>query len=878
MHPFTQYVNPYLGEMLENIKMDKSFTRGEGCYLYDEEGNAYLDFIAAYGALPFGHNPRDIWGAIIDAYENREPGFVQPSKLNAAGELAQKLIEITPEELKYVTFTNSGAEAAEAAIKMCRSASGRKGILSTENSFHGKTLGALSATGNHNYQDVFATPVENFHTVKFGDAAALEAELEKNPHYYAAFLLEPIQGEGGIVEPPKGYLQEVRDICDRYGVLLVLDEIQTGLGRTGSMFVCENEGISPDILLLAKALSGGVIPIGACISGDKAYNEDFAHKHSSTFAGNTPACRAGIKAVELLTEDNKKLLQQIKATGDYLKSGLLRLQEKYPGIIYQVRGQGLMLGLEFDVTREKFPGSLLGIMAEQELLTPIISSYLLNVENLRVAPTLNGNRVIRIEPPLYITQEQCRQALESIENLLQVLEEANTGKLLAFLIGKKQEECPTYEPPVPKKQVAPTGDENEGRFAFLVHPVNLENYHEFDESLSVFNAEELEELTGRWNDMVKPFVISGTRIVSKCGSKAYGEFIAIPRTAEELASLPRKEVLAELQEAINLAHERGAQIVGLGAYTSVASMGGLYLKNMGVPLTTGNSYTVVSAVEAVKEALQKMNEEPEKAEVAIVGAAGSIGKGTAVLMAEKAARLILIGNPQNGDSSISRLANSAAEIYRHISTMLEGGHTFAAGSLGDKVSRMENLPTANAPAKEFTEFARSQKNGLPVIVSTDLYTELPKADVIISATNTTNSLITSDVVKPGALVCDISRPSNISKEVIHNRPDVLVIEGGVVEIPGLPSLGWNFGFEEGQAYACMSETMLLALEQDYRHMSLGSSGINMESILYTQKLAQKHGFKLATLKSFDLPLTAERWNAVIKARKNLRKEYSGSRR
>jgi len=875
MHPFSEHVNPHLGNLLESIKLDKSYVKGEGCLLYDEKGNQYLDFIAAYGALPFGHNPPGIWEAILDTYREMEPGFIQPSKLNAAGELAQKLVDIAPEGFNYATFTNSGAEAVEAAIKLCRSATGKMGILSTENSFHGKTMGALSATGNPNYQQVFGAPLEHFNHIEFGDAEALEKELENNPDYYAAFFVEPIQGEGGIVEPPEGYLRQVKEICDRHEVLLVLDEIQTGLGRTGYMFACEKEEVNPDVILLAKALSGGIIPIGVCLSNDKAYNDDFAEKHSSTFAGNTTACRAGIKALEMLTANKNELLQNVKETGAYLQKGLISLQEKYPGIIRQVRGQGLMLGLEFDINRHTYPSSLLGIMAEQEMLTPVLSSYLLNVEKVRVAPTLNGNRVIRIEPPLHITKEQCDQLLAGLENMLQILNEANTARLLSFLIDKDPQEVPSFEHPGAREIIAPP-DDSEGRFAFLIHPIALENYSDFDPSLAAFTEEELERLTESWNDIVEPFVISEARINSKNGDTAYGEFIVVPRTAEELSEMPRQHALGEIKHAIGMARERGAKIVGLGAFTAVVSMGGLYLKKVGVPLTTGNSYTVVSAAEAVNSALEEMGEAPEEASVAVIGAAGSIGKGTAVLMAEKAGHITLIGNPQNEDSSINRLSGTAAEIYRHISRQMNKGQTFARGSLADRVSRMKNLPGPDAPQKEFVKFAQDlEKNG-PVRTSTDLHGELPHADVVISATNATGSLISSADLKSGALVCEISRPSNISDDVLKQRADVLVIEGGVVEVPGLPSLGWDFGFDTGLAYACMSETMMLALEQDYRSFSLGSSGVTMESILYTQGLAHKHGFKLASLKSFDLPITDEKWASVIQARNKSKQKLASS--
>ena len=248
-----------------------------------------------------------------------------------------------------MTFANSGAEAVEAAIKLCRAATGRLGILSTHGSFHGKTLGALSATGNPDYQRGFGAPAADFDQVPYGDAEALRRALADRPGHYAAFLVEPIQGEGGIVEPPPGYLAEVRAICHEAGVLLALDEIQTGLGRTGDLFACEAEGVVPDVMMLAKALGGGLIPIGAVLCTEEAYSSAFAMKHSSTFAGNALACRAGLATLETAHARRRPAAeagrpQRASASG----AGSKELAARYPHLIAEIRGRGYMLGIRFE--------------------------------------------------------------------------------------------------------------------------------------------------------------------------------------------------------------------------------------------------------------------------------------------------------------------------------------------------------------------------------------------------------------------------------------------------------------------------------------------------------------------------------------------------
>ena len=886
MHPFNEYLNPPLGKLLQSMAMDKTFVRGEGSYLYDKFGSRYLDCIASYGALPFGHNPAAIWEAVHDLHSSAEPNFVQPSCLDAAGELARRLVELAPPGLQYVTFANSGAEAVEAALKLSRSVTGRKGILAAENSFHGKTLGALSATGNPDYQAPFGAPVEWFDFVSYGDLEALEQKLAAEPQAYAAFFVEPIQGEGGIIVPPAGYLGGAKEICSRYGVLLVADEIQTGLGRTGPLFACEEEGVTPDLMLLAKALGGGLMPIGACISTAEAYDEKFALKHSSTFAGNSLACRVGLKVLEQLTAEKGALLQAVRRQGALLKEGLLALQQQYPHLICAVRGKGLMLGLELGMERSYFADSLLGVAAEQELMAPALSAYLLNREKIRVAPTLNGGNTLRIEPPLTISARDCRRALEGLAAAFEVLNEADTAKFFSFMVSDQscsEEEkkagpaaaaarsggSPGQAGAATNSAAAAAADPGAGRFAFLVHPLDLQSYAQFDQSLLAFDEAELEKLMDQWSSLVQPYVISRVAVESKDGKRAHGEFIVVPRTARELAQMPRAEALAQIREALEIAKKGGAGIVGLGAFTAVASMGGLYLKDEGIPLTTGNSYTVVSAAEAVGAACSRLEMLPQQLSAAVIGAAGSIGKGVALLLSEQVGGLILVGNPRSSKKTAGgeRLLKVAAEIYRYLAGLIASGQTFAGGSLGESLSRCSDLPSHQAPLPQFTEYARkAARRGGPITFTTVAKEALREAAAVISATSSHERLIQPGDLQPGAVICDVSRPPNVSAAVERERPDVLVIDGGVVELPGKPDLGWDFGFPKGQAYACMAETIMLALEQRYEHYSLGSSGVNLESILQTRRWADCHGFTLADLRSFDQPLSEDRWQQLLSAR------------
>ncbi|MFZ5814290.1 MAG: aminotransferase class III-fold pyridoxal phosphate-dependent enzyme [Bacillota bacterium] len=865
MHPFIEYVNPHLGRLLESINMDKRFVRGEGCYLYDAEGKRYLDFVAAYGALPFGFNPPEIWAALHEVEQSLEPSFVQPSALEAAGELAQRLIEIAPEGLRYVTFTNSGAEAVEAAIKLVRAATGRMGIIATENSFHGKTMGALSATNRESYQKAFGAPIPGFAKIPYGDIAALERLLSERGEEFAAFFMEPIQGEGGIVVPPAGFMRAAKELCQKHGVLFVLDEIQTGLGRTGRLFACEEEGVSPDVLILAKALGGGLFPIGAMLCTEAAYTEEFGMKHSSTFAGNTLGARVGLRSLELLTRNDQALIRQVAENGAFLRAGLERLQRKYPHVLKRVRGRGYMLGLEIGVDRHTYGRtSLLGVMAEQENLTPVLSSYLLNVCGLRVAPTLNGASVIRIEPPLIATREHCQFAIDAVEQMLGYLAQGNTAELISHLM--QIESRPQVLPaPVAKEEIQPSDSPEEGRLAFLVHPVDLRNYIEMDESFKVFTTEEIRALVDRFNDLLEPFVAGSCRITAANGRTAFVDFIAIARTADQFLAMPHEQAVAEVRQAVELAVQRGAKIVGLGAYTSVVTRGGLHLRNPGVALTTGNSYTVISAVDSVYLAVEKLGTRLSEATIAVVGATGAIGRSTAILLAEEVSRLLLIGNPSRPEMSRKRLLKVAGDVVSHLSDLAREGKQFVPGTIGAQLLSMGELPPAEAGSEAYQALALALERQGALVITTEIDTMLPEADLVVTATSSAEDLVTPDNLKFGAAVCDISRPPNVSRAVQAARPDVLVIDGGVVEVPGRPDLGWNFGFEQGLAYACMAETMMLGLMQHYEDTSIGTD-LNLPMIRQLRAWAGELGFKLAQLRSFDRPLSEEEWAALIKAR------------
>lgn len=441
-----RYINPVLIKLSDDSKLIKTFVRGDGVYLYDASGERYLDFVAGYGSVNHGHNHPKIVSAVQTALSNQAPGFI-PSSVNPyTSKLAEELITIAPDSLEMVFFTNSGAESIEAALKLARIATGRRQFLACEKSYHGKTLGALSVTMNSRYQTPFQPLIPHVQSIAYNNLESLSSALQS--HQFAAFIVEPIQGEGGMIVPEPGYLKSVENLCRLTGTLLIVDEIQTGFGRTGKMFAVEHEDVQPDILTLAKSLSGGLIPIGAMLARRdlwmKAYGtfQTFA-LHTSTFSGGSLACSAGSAAIQVLLDDG--LIENARIQGNRLRSGLLAIAQRTKRI-KDVRGVGLMIGLELnpmsDVMRKHHQGadSNLSIMIPgyDEMISSFPTIYLTAnlLEHYKIftqAARSNSN-VMRIQPSLLIHDDQVDYFLNAVESILTELD--SLGFMLSSILSK----------------------------------------------------------------------------------------------------------------------------------------------------------------------------------------------------------------------------------------------------------------------------------------------------------------------------------------------------------------------------------------------------------------------------------------------------------
>ena len=832
--PYVRYVAPYKGFLYQRMALDKKFVRGEGCYLYDEAGKRYADFIAQFGAVPFGHDPATIWEALSLIRQQCQPNLVITSISAAAGELAERLLAIAPEGLNHAVFTNSGAEAIEAAIKLARCRTGRVGILSTRDGFHGLTLGGMSATGRDFFQRGFGAPVLGFNYVPFGDVEALQATLQTRPDFFAAFIVEIIQGESGIHVAPAGYLRAAADLCHRFGALLIVDEVQTGLGRTGALFACEQEGVTPDILALAKALGGGLMPIGACLYSRAVYTEQFDLRHGSTLAGNTLACRAALATIEQLTKDDRRLVKQVDSIGARLQQGLRALQNEYPTLVAEIRGRGLMLGVDLNLDRiAQTQVGMLAIMQEHGLLLYMVVSYLLNVEHIRIAPSFTHGTVLRIEPPLIADGALCDLLINALRRTLKILERGDAGELLAHLMpGGRSGARPMLTGPKRQnlaRSASAPDDKKRARFAFVVHLLTTGDLRRFDPTLNPFGDTELEALRSRISQFVKPFPLGQLSVETADGNVAEGELIVLPQLPAELLALPGNVAVDLVQSAVDLAADRGAEVVGLGGFSSIIADGGLALRRQpGLRVTSGNSLTTWAAARAVEIACANHGLALAESVVAIVGATGAIGLALSLFFAERAGELILVGNPRAPAASLRKLQKVAEDCGRHIMAAEAVSHDFATGSLPEAAIRR---PATDAAAG--------------IVITTDIDRELPRANVVLTATNAVMPFIASQHLRHGALVCDVSRPFNIPPDLIAARPDLRLVSGGLVRAPKSSVLGHVE--EPGQRevlMACAAETIVLALSG---HQSRHFCGpLEIATIKDVGRLADSFGFSVVS--------------------------------
>ena len=414
-----QYLNTQMVKVLKTIGFDRQYTRAEGAYLFDDQGDRYLDLLSGFGVFALGRNHPKVVQVLQEVLTAELPNLVQLDVSLLSGLLAERLLAIAPAELGRVFFANSGTETIEAAIKFSRYATGRSKIIYCQGGYHGLTMGSLSATSDRHYRQGFEPLLPDFIEVPFGDLAALEQALAGKD--VAAFITEPIQGHGVHI-PAEDYLPGAVALCRRYGTLFVADEVQTGLGRTGKWWAVEHWAVEPDILCVAKALSGGFVPVGAVLCRqwifDKVFSRmDRAVVHGSTFGKNNLAMAAGLATLDVMAEE--KLVERSALMGSQILADLQPLVEQYE-CLKQVRGRGMMMALEFAEPKSwslKLSWNLLE-SANQGLFSQMIVVPLLTRHRVLSQVAGHGLNVVKFIPPLILTDDDRRWIVNAVSDVV----------------------------------------------------------------------------------------------------------------------------------------------------------------------------------------------------------------------------------------------------------------------------------------------------------------------------------------------------------------------------------------------------------------------------------------------------------------------------
>ena len=414
-----QYINASLARVQTIIGFDKIYTRGQGSYLWDADGNRYLDLLCGHSVFNLGRGHPTVKRTIQDVVALERPNLVKMDCPLLAGLLAEELVRRMPPGLDAVFFANSGADAVDTALKFARAASKRPRMLYLEHAFHGLTLSTLALNGGNQFRKGFEPLMPGFDVVATNDLAALERQLRQGD--VAAFIVEPVQGKGVYI-PADGYLPEAQRLCRRYGTLLVCDEVQVGMGRTGRFLCCEHWGLEPDIVTLSKSLGGGYIPVSATITRRRIHDATFSRLercqvHSTTFGENELAMAAGLATLHVLDED--RLIERAATMGEKLLRGLAALQERYE-MIADVRGKGLMIGIEFKAPRS------LGLRAawtatetaQKGLFAQFVVMALMREHHILTQVGGPDVNIIKLLPPLIIGDEEVEMIVSAFDRVM----------------------------------------------------------------------------------------------------------------------------------------------------------------------------------------------------------------------------------------------------------------------------------------------------------------------------------------------------------------------------------------------------------------------------------------------------------------------------
>lgn len=767
-------------------------------------------------------------------------------------------------------------------------------MVALENAYHGKTLGALSLTHNARYRDPFSRHLLPVRFIPNQPEALRQAiaqtrleplRLVGTPKggltfepvpvpACAGFFVEPVLGEGGAVPLPPHFLREAMGICREAGVPVVADEIQSGMGRTGTFFAWEQEGAPPpDFVLLSKFLGGGLLKISAVLSRRLLSEDEFGIIHTSTFAEDELSCRLALEVVDTLLENEGAILGAVRQASEAWLERLRPLQTQFPDVIKEIRGRGLLLGIEFQDLRES-GSNLLRFLAKQGDMGYLFASYLLHAHGIRVTPTLNAKRTIRVEPSVLLPVKEMDRTVKALGTLCRLLRQRDTFHLVKFILpefragpavgaadpmGKAARRAGTEikdfrRDPGVVMQPLPHAP---AKVAFLGHFIDPTFLACHEPSLSRLTEAQLHEVIERTWEYIDPCLFASRDIVSPLGPTVNFNFIGLSVTSEvlirQLRSHDLTTVRQQIRQAVESAREAGCRLVGFGQFTSILTRNCQELFVPGISFTSGNTLTAGMALNALDQEVRRKGWAWPDLKLAVLGAGGNIGSTFARLLADKAGRILLVGG--TASDSRRRLEGTMYTI------LAEQAAKALAGEIDSPLADLlrsnlgqRGLDGLRAQAKEadevtfggmIAEALAGKKGGrLPIEIG-DL-SGLPECRAVLAATNAVQPFVRPEDLAPEVVVCDVSLPAALTPEAVR-KPGAEVFKGGIVALPNHEIL--NIGalpLTPGLVYACMAETILLGLERRWEDFSIGP--LDKQRILEILALADKHGFRLARLK------------------------------
>ena len=792
---YENYCRPALVRILKSVGLDVAYYRAKGNYLWWQSASGpvkVLDLIGGYGSTLHGHNHPALVKYFQTLLKQQTPVLTQASIRSGAGELAKKLNELLGDY--KVIFTNSGTETLEAAIKHVLLERSQPVFWCLQKSFHGKTLGAIQLT--EGYRKPFKNPFFNVQFINPNDIESLKA-LESSAPDVAAIFIEPLQGEGGIHPIPPAFVSWVNKISTQYDIPVIVDEIQSGTGRTGSFLYSDQIGLRHDYICLSKSLGGGMVKIGALLISSQRFVEEFSIIHTSTFAEDDLSSKMALRALQLSEEE--QLTERCKKQGLIFLEKLGKVSSKYPDVIESVRGIGLMIGVELK-KQDLNPSKIIQMLSINESIAAMAAGYFLNIHKIRIAPTLSNMFTLRLQPSAYINEKEMDRFCIALTKFCQAIRSADGGHLINFLAQRKNTPVKNYKNQL---QILNQPPASSIKVAFIGHLIDAHDLKLWDSSLKDWEEDELESLIEKFSKMAKPHVYEKVNITSATGETVHLNFIGLFLYSKQIEKAYRERnydwILDLINESVKVANQEKCQVLGFGGYTSILTANCKRIKDPGLSLTSGNSLTAGFGVLALCKIAERKNIPLETSTLGIIGAKGNIASIYAKLMAPKVGKLILFVRKKD-DAEIIRLENLLKSINKEISISIE-----------------------------------------------DDFEQLNRCNLIISSSNSAKPIIFPPHIKKEGtvLICDISVPSNVDASVYSDCDNVIVIPGGIVKLPiddrfvirGIP-------LKKGHIFACLGETLLMGLQNGDKKFKGSVGAISESNINDILELAEKHGFEV----------------------------------